>query len=122
MKKFKDFYERVMGAKQRKLMKRRMIKMNRSKIAQAKKRRSALRMRNPAKLAVLARKTATQDMRDKFYPAYKTMAIAQKVKVDQIIMQKYGPKIAKIAKKLAKKLQKDEIIRVKKAREAVKNA
>ena len=121
MKTFKELYE-VMGAKQRRQMGRRMAKMNKSKIAQSKKKRSALRMRNPAKLAIIARKTATQDMRDKFYPAYKTMAIAQKVKVDQIIMQKYGPKIAKIAKKLAKKLQKDEIIRVKKAREAAKNA
>ena len=121
MKTFKELYE-VMGAKQRKKMARRMAKMGKSKIVQAKKKKAALRMRNPAKLAILARKTATQDMRDKFYPAYKTMAIAQKDKVDQVIMQKYGPKIAKIAKKLAKKLQKDEIIRVKKAREAAKNA
>ena len=50
------------------------------------------------------------------------MALAQRVKVDQVIMQKYGKKIDKISKKLAIKLQKAEIERVKKAREAQKNA
>ena len=79
-------------------------------------------MRNPAKLRLLARKKAIQMMRDKFYPAYKNMAIAQRVKVDQVIMQRYGKKIDKISKKLVIKLQKAEIERVKKAREAQKNA
>ena len=121
MKKFKDFYE-VMGVKQRKQMARRMAKMGKSKIVQAKKKKAALRMRNPAKLAVLAKKKAMQMMRDKFYPAYKTMAVAQRVKVDQVIMQKYGKKIAKIAKKLAIKLKKTEVERVKKARATQQNA
>ena len=121
MKKFIDFYE-VMGFKQRKQMARRMAKMAKSPVVQAKKKRAALRMRNPAKLAQIARKKATNMMRLKFYPSYKEMAIAQKVKVDQMIMQKYGKKIAKIAKKLAMKLQKQEIERVKKAREAQKSA
>ena len=122
MKTFKDLYEAVMGVKQRKKMARRMVKMGKSKIVQAKKKRAALRMRNPAKLAILARKKAIQMMRDKFYPAYKTMALAQRVKVDQVIMQKYGKKIAKIAKKLTIKLKKAEIERVKKARAAQKDA
>ena len=122
MKKFKDIYEAVMGVQQRKKAARRMAKMGKSKIVQAKKKRAALRMRNPAKLALLARKKAIQMMRDKFYPAYNNMALAQRVKVDQVIMQKYGKKIDKISKKLAIKLQKTEIERVKKAREAVKNA
>ena len=122
MKKFKEIYEAVMGVQQRKKAARRMAKMGKSKIVQAKKKRAALRMRNPAKLALLARKKAIQMMRDKFYPAYKNMALAQRVKVDQVIMQKYGKKIAKIAKKLAMKLKKTEIERVKKAREAAKNA
>ena len=121
MKKFIDFYE-VMGFKQRKQMARRMAKMAKSPVVQAKKKRAALRMRNPAKLAQIARKKATNMMRLKFYPSYKEMAIAQRVKVDQMIMQKYGKKIAKIAKKLAMKLQKQEIERVKKAREAQKSA
>ena len=122
MKKFKDIYEAVMGVQQRKKAARRMAKMGKSKIVQAKKKRAALKMRNPAKLLLLARKKAIQMMRDKFYPAYNNMALAQRVKVDQTIIQKYGKKIDKIAKKLAIKLQKAEIERVKKAREAVKNA
>ena len=122
MKKFKDIYEAVMGVQQRKKAARRMAKMAKSPIVQAKKKRAALKMRNPAKLHLLARKKATNMMRLKFYPSYKKMAIAQKVKVDQMIMQKYGKKIAKIAKKLTIKLQKQEIERVKKAREAQKSA
>ena len=122
MKKFKDIYEAVMGVQQRKKAARRMAKMGKSKIVQAKKKRAALRMRNPAKLRILARKKAIQMMRDKFYPAYNNMALAQRVKVDQVIMQKYGKKIDKISKKLAIKLQKTEIERVKKAREAQKHA
>ena len=128
MKKFKDFYDEiveiyeVMGFKQRKQMARRMAKMAKSPSMQFKKKKAALKMRNPAKLHLLARKKATQTMRDKFYPSYKEMAIAQKVKIDQMIMQKYGKKIAKIAKKLAMKLKKQEIERVKKAREAQKSA
>jgi len=121
MKKFIDFYE-VMGFKQRKQMARRMAKMAKSPSMQFKKKKAALKMRNPAKLAQVARKKATNMMRDKFYPSYKDMAIAQKVKVDQMIMQKYGKKIAKIAKKLMMKLKKQEIERVKKAREAHKSA
>jgi len=114
MKKFKEIYEAVMGVQQRKKAARRMAKMGKSKIVQAKKKRAALRMRSPAKLAILARKKAIQMMRDKFYPAYKTMALAQRVKVDQVIMQKYGKKIAKIAKKLAMKLKKQKLKELKK--------
>ena len=122
MKTFKDIYEAVMGVQQRKKAARRMAKMGKSPIVQAKKKRAALKMRSPAKLLLLARKKAIQMMRDKFYPAYNNMALAQRVKVDQLIMQKYGKKIDKISKKLAIKLQKAEIERVKKAREAQKNA
>ena len=122
MKKFKDIYEAVMGVQQRKKAARRMAKMARSPIVQAKKKRAALKMRNPTKLLLLARKKAIQMMRDKFYPAYNNMALAQRVKVDQVIMQKYGKKIDKISKKLAIKLQKAEIERVKIAKARVKDA
>ena len=122
MKTFKDIYEAVMGVQQRKKAARRMAKMAKSPIVQAKKKRAALKMRNPAKLHLLARKKAIQMMRDKFYPAYNNMALAQRVKVDQVIMQKYGKKIDKISKKLAVKLKKTEVERVKKARAALKDA
>jgi hypothetical protein len=37
-------------------------------------------------------------------------------------MQKYGKKIDKVSKKLAMKLQKTEVERVKKVRDAMRNA
>ena len=40
----------------------------------------------------------------------------QRVKVDQIIMVKYGKKIDKIAKKMAMVLKKKELERIKAAR------
>ena len=119
---FKDFYEAVASVTQRKKMQRRMSKMARSPAIQMKKKKAALKMRTPAKLALLARKKTIQSFRDKFYPGYKGMGLQQKVKVDQIIMQKYGVKIDKISKKMAMKLKKDEVERVKKARETQRNA
>ena len=122
MKTFKDFYEAVVNVVQRKKMQRRMAKMARSPVTQMKKRRAALKMRTPAKIAQLARKKTIQSFRDKFYPDYKDMSLAQRVKVDQMIMQKYGKKIDGISKKAAKILQKAEVERVKKAKEAQKDA
>ena len=122
MKTFKDFYEAVVTVVQRKKMQRRMAKMARSPVTQMKKQRARLKVRSPAKLAVLARKKTIQSFRDKFYPGYGDMSLQQRVKVDQMVMQKYGKKIDKISKKAAKILQKQEVERVKKAKEAQKNA
>ena len=122
MKKFKDFYEAVASVVQRKKLQRRMAKMAKSPVIQMKKQRAMLKMRNPAKLVLLARKKTIQKFRDKFYPGYKDMGLQQRVKVDQMIMQKYGKKIDKISKKVAKQLQKLEVERVKKARETQRNA
>ena len=95
-----------------------MAKMAKSSAFQAKKKRTLKKMRSPAKLAIVAKKKTIDVFRKKFYPNYKEMPLAQRVKVDQKIQQKYGAKIAKIAKKTAMKLKKAEIERVKKAREA----
>ena len=122
MKTFKDFYEAVASVAQRKKMARRMAKMAKSPVIQIKKQRAMLKPRNPAKLAQIARKKTIQSFRDKFYPGYKDMSLAQRVKVDQMIMQKYGTKIDKISKKATKILQKQEVERVKKAKEAQKDA
>jgi|TARA_B110000211_G_C13920360_1_gene482453 hypothetical protein len=122
MKNFKDLYEGVASVVQRKKLARRMSKLAKSPVAQMKKQRAMLRVRNPTKLAVLARKKTIQKFRDKFYPSYKEMSLQQRVKVDQMVMQKYGVKIDKISKKVAKQLQKLEIERVKKAKEGQKNA
>ena len=120
MKKFKELYE--VSVIQRKKLQRRMAKIAKSPVVQMKKKRAALRMRNPAKLNILARKKTIQKFRDKFYPSYKDMSLQQRVKVDQMVMQKYGKKIDKISKKVAKQLQKLEVERVKKAKEAQRDA
>ena len=122
MKTFKDFYEAVASVVQRKKLQRRMSKMAKAPVIQMKKQRAMLKMRNPAKLAQLARKKTIQSFRDKFYPGYGDMSLQQRVKVDQMIMQKYGVKIDKISKKAAKVLQQQEVERVKKAKEAQKDA
>ena len=122
MKKVRDFYEAVASVVQRKKMQRRMAKMAKSPVIQLKKQRARLKMRSPAKLAILARKKTIQSFRDKFYPGYGEMSLQQRVKVDQMVMQKYGKKIDKISKKAAKILQKQEVERIKKAKEAQKDA
>ena len=122
MKKFKELYEVVASVVQRKKLQRRMAKMAKSPVIQMKKQRAMLKPRSPAKLAQLARKKAIQSFRDKYYSSYKEMSFAQRVKVDQQIMQKYGKKIDGISKKAAKILQKAEVERVKKAKEAQKDA
>jgi len=108
-----------MDVTQRKQMAKRMAKMAKSSIVQTKKKKAALKMRDPAKLAQVARKKVMQTYRDKLYPDYEMASMQQKVKIDQKIQQKYGNKIAKIAKKMASKLKKAELERVKKARAAV---
>ena len=115
MKTFKELFE-VMSVQTRKKMGRRMAKLAKSPAFQFKKKKALLKMRNPAKLHMAARKKATQSFRDKFYPSYADMSLQQKVKVDQLIMQKYGKKIDKISKKMALKLRKQEMERIKKAR------
>ena len=122
MKTFKDFYEAVASVVQRKKLQRRMAKMAKSPVIQMKKQRAMLKMRNPAKLAQLARKKTIQKFRDKFYPGYGEMSLQQRVKVDQMVMQKYGKKIDKISKKAAKILQKQEVERIKKAKETQSDA
>ena len=120
MKRFSDLYEKVVNVIQRKKMARRMRMLSKSAAFQFKKKKSMLRRRNPAKLALVARKKTIQMFRDKFYPDYKDMALQQKVKIDQRIMQRYGPKIDKISKKMVLKLKKTEGERIKSARERLR--
>ena len=119
---FKDLSEKLVDVTQRKKAARRMAKLAKTPSFQLKKKKSLMKMRNPAKLAVVARKKTIQSFRDKFYPGYKTMSLQQKVKTDQLIMQKYGKKIDKISKKAAMKLAKLEVERVKKVRDAMRDA
>ena len=115
MKTFKELFE-VMSVQTRKKMGRRMAKLAKSPAFQFKKKKSMMKMRNPAKLHMAARKKTIQIFRDKFYPSYDEMPLQQKVIVDQRIMAKYGSKIDKISKKVAMKLKKQELERIKQAR------
>ena len=120
MKTFLELYEGVVSVTQRKKLARRMAKLQRSPAFQAKKKRNALRMRDPAKLLMIARKKLIQKYRDKFYPNYKNQPVQRRVLIDKQIMQKYGKKIDKFSKKAAMKLKAKEVERIKKAREAMR--
>ena len=119
---FKELSEKLVNVAQRKKQARRMAKLAKSPAFLFKRKKAMLKMRNPAKLAQVARKKTIQSFRDKFYPSYADMSLQQKVKIDQIIMAKYGSKIDKISKKMAVKLKKQELERIKKARENQSNA
>jgi len=120
MKKFKELYEKLVNVNQRKKQARRMSKLAKSASFQMKKKRASIKMRDPAKLAQVARKQTMKSFRNKFYPGYDQMALQQKVKIDQMIQQKYGSKIDKISKKAAVKLKAAEVDRIKKAKERLR--
>ncbi|SVD37819.1 uncharacterized protein METZ01_LOCUS390673, partial [marine metagenome] len=111
-------YEKSVPLLQRKKMARRMRKMAKSAIFKMKKARSALRRKTPEKILALARKKAINMIRKKFYPTYKDMAFAQRIKIDQRIMVQFGKKIDKISKKMAMIIKKGEGARIAKAKEA----
>ena len=113
---FEALSEKLVNVAQRKKQARRMAKLARSPAFQFKKKKAMLKMRNPAKLHMAARKKTIQIFRDKFYPSYDEMPLQQKVTVDQRLMAKYGSKIDKISKKVAMKLKKQELERIKQAR------
>jgi hypothetical protein len=119
MKTFQELYE-VMSVSARKKLARRMAKLQKSPAFQMKKKRSALKMRDPAKLLMIARKKLMQGYRDKLYPDYDKQPVQRRVLIDQQIMQKYGKKIAKFSQKAAMKLKALEPERIKTARAAMR--
>ena len=127
MKTFLEKYDelsefRVVSKAQRRKIGMRMKRMAKSSAFKAKKARMKLRIASPEKIVMKARKLAKQKILDKFYPNYKEMGLQQRVRVDQILQSKYGALIDKIGKKSIKVIKKKEILKVKKAREAKKNA
>ena len=122
MKKFSDIYEKKVGVVQRKKQARRMARLVQTAGFKLKKKRASLKIRDTAKLTVIAKKKLVQGYRDKMFPGYKDMAPAQRVIADQRIQQKYGAKIAKLLPKAVMKLKKGEVERVKKARAAFKDS
>jgi hypothetical protein len=113
---------RVISKAQRKKMGLRMKRMAKSSAFKAKKARNKLRIASPEKIHAKARKLAKQKVLDKFYKNYKSMGLMQRVKIDQIIQQKYGGFIDKVSKKMIKVVKKKEILKVKDARAAKKDA
>lgn len=117
-KRFTDLYEKRVDVVQRKKQARRMAKLAKSPSFQLKKKRALLKFRSADKIDAAARKKTIQQFRDKFFPQYDEMSLQQRSIVDQKLLQKFGPKIDKISKKMAMRLRKDEVERVKQARAA----
>ena len=118
---FKELYSNLeeikkVDLKQRRKMAIRMKKLAKTASFKKKVERSKLRVASPEKIRVKAAKLAKKKVVDKFYPNYNSMPIQQRVKVDQIIAQKYGGMINKIAMKSVKVVKKNELIKVKQAR------
>ena len=126
MKQFKDYYNgelhefRVINKAQRRKMALRLKKLVKSPSFQKKVQKSKLRIANPAKQRLKAAKMAKQKVIDKYYPMYKEMGLAQRVKVDQLIQTGYSGMISKLTMKLGKVVKAKELEKVKKAREAMK--
>ena len=126
MKEFKDYYNgelhefRVINKAQRRKMALRLKKLVKSPSFQKKVQKSKLRIANPAKQRLKAAKMAKQKIINKFFPKYKEMGLAQRVKTDQLIQTKYSGMIAGLSKKLLKVVARKEKEKVKKAREAMK--
>ena len=115
VKKFK-----VISKAARRKMALRLKKLVKSASFKKKVQKSKLRIANPAKQRVKAAKMAKQKVISKYYPGYKEMGIAQRVKTDQMIQTKYSGMIAGLSKKLLKVVARKEKEKVKKAREAMK--
>ena len=124
---FKELYSNLEELKKVNLAQRRkqairMAKLAKSSAFKKKVERSKLRVASPDKIRVKAAKLAKQKVLDKFYPQYKDMPVAQRVKVDQIVNQRYGAMINKIATKSVKVVKKKELEKVKDARQSKQDA
>ena len=108
---------KVIDKAQRKKMALRMKKITQSSAFKTKVAKSKLKVASPEKIKVKAAKLAKQKVLDKFYPKYKEMPVAQRVKIDQIVAVKYGEMINKIAAKSVKVVKAKEIEKVRVARD-----
>ena len=127
MKTFLDLYDelsefRVISKAQRRKIGLRMKRLTKTAAFKKKVEKSKLRVASPEKQKVKAAKMAKQFVLDKFYPKYKEMGMPQRVKIDQLVKVKYGGMIAKLTQKYMKKVKAKELVKVKKAREANKDA
>ena len=123
---FKELYSNLEELKKVNLAQRRkqairMAKLAKSSAFKKKVERSKLRVASPEKIKTKAAKLAKQKVLDKFYPKYKEMSLAARVKIDQILQQKHGGLINKLTQKLGRVVKKKEIEKVRKAREVKKD-
>jgi len=107
---------------QRRKQARRMAKITKTAAFKRKVELSKRKVASPEKIKVKAAKLAKKKVLDKFYPQYKDMPIAQRVKVDQMVNQRYGAMINKIAMKSVKVVKKNELQKVKDARQSKQDA
>ena len=124
---FKELYSNLEELKKVNLAQRRKQAIRMAKLAKTaafkkKVERSKLRVASPEKIKTKATKLAKKKVLDKFYPNYKDMPIAQRVKVDQMVNQRYGAMINKIAMKSVKVVKKNELQKVKDARQSKQDA
>ena len=119
---FSELYSHMNELKQVNLAQRRkqairMKKLAKSAAFKKKVERSKLRVASPEKIRVKAQKLAKKKVLDKYYPNYQDMPMMQKIKIDAIVAQKYGGMINKIATKSLKVVKKNELQKVKDARD-----
>mgnify|MGYP003122623936 FL=1 len=124
---FKELYSNLEELKKVNLAQRRkqairMAKLAKSSAFKKKVERSKLRVASPEKIKTKATKLAKKKVLDKFYPNYKDMPIAQRVKIDQMVNQRYGAMINKIATKSVKVVKQKELQKVKDARQSKQDA
>ena len=124
---FKELYSNLEELKKVNLAQRRkqairMAKLAKSSAFKKKVERSKLRVASPDKIRTKAAKLAKQKVLDKFYPQYKDMPVAQRVKVDQMVNQRYGAMINKIATKSVKVVKQKELQKVIDARQSKQDA
>ena len=127
MRTFKELYSqidelKVISKAQRRKQAIRMKKLTQTSAFKKKVERSKLRVASPEKIRVKAQKLAKQKVLDKYFPKYKEMPIAQRVKIDAIVAQKYGGMINKIATRSVVTVKKNELEKVKQAKQAKQNA
>ena len=120
---FSELYSHMNELKQVNLAQRRkqairMKKLAKSAAFKKKVERSKLRVASPEKIRGKAQKLAKKKVLDKYYPNYQDMPMMQKIKIDAIVAQKYGGMINKIATKSLKVVKKNELQKVKDARDA----
>ena len=119
---FSELYSHMNELKQVNLAQRRKQALRMKKLAKSaafkkKVERSKFRVASPEKIRVKAQKLAKKKVLDKYYPNYQNMPMMQKIKIDAIVAQKYGGMINKIATKSLKVVKKNELQKVKDARD-----